>query len=122
MPVHGTTGRQEQQTLPPIRLCSRTFQGLLAGREQQTLQPTPLRPQYLPRDYGPDGPPADYAGVYCGVKDRTWVYNEIGVNECARLYSAMNAEIVVGCSCLLLSCSRVKQVQKRRPRTVELTQ
>ncbi len=32
------------------------------------------------------------------VKDRTWVHNEIGLNACARLYSTMNVEIVVGCN------------------------
>jgi hypothetical protein len=56
------------------------------------------------------------------VKDRTWVHNLIGVIGCSQLYSTMNADIVVCCSCLLLSCSSVKQVQKRRPQTVELTQ
>jgi hypothetical protein len=33
----------------------RTFQGLQAGREQWTPPPTPPGPQYLLRDYGPDG-------------------------------------------------------------------
>ncbi len=31
------------------------FTGLRAGREQRTPTLTPPRPQYLPRDYGPDG-------------------------------------------------------------------
>jgi hypothetical protein len=42
--------------------------------------------------------------------------------RCARLYSAMNNEIVVCCYCLLLSCSHVNEVQKCRSWTVKLTQ
>ena len=53
------------------------------------------------------------------VGNRTWGHNGIDGTDSARLYSKMNEEIaVVCCCCLLCSCSRVKQVQKRRPRTV----